>query len=217
MDKIIPIWKPINFSSYDVVRYVKKYIKNEKIGHCGTLDPFAEGVLVLCVGSSTKKVSQIMEFKKKYKTTIILGEETDTLDLTGKIIKKNPKQILLDRKKVETVIESFIGNYKQIPPYYSAKKINGVKMYDLARKNIFIKRRPSIVKIYNIKLNSLDFNKLNLTIECGKGTYIRSLTRDIAYRLKTYGYVYDLIRTNVGIYTQENSININEIENVIKS
>jgi len=217
MDKIIPIWKPVNISSYDVVRNVKKYINNEKIGHCGTLDPFAEGVLVLCIGPSTKKVSQIMEFKKKYITTIILGEETDTLDLTGKIIKKNPEDILLNKKKVETVISSFVGNYKQIPPYFSAKKINGVKMYDLARKNIFIKRRPSVVKIFNIKLNSLDFNKINLTIECGKGTYIRSLTRDIAYTLKTYGYVYDLIRTNVGKYNQDNSINIDQIENVIKS
>ena len=217
MDKIISIWKPENITSYDVVRKVKKYIKNEKIGHCGTLDPFAEGVLVLCIGSSTKKVSQIMDSKKIYKTTIVLGEETDTLDLTGTVIKRNDKQITLNKKLIEVVINKYIGDYNQIPPYYSAKKINGIKLYDLARKNIFIRMKPNLVKIFNIELNNWNNNEIQLTIECGKGTYIRSLTRDISYALNTFGYVQSLKRIKVGDYSKDTCLDYNNLENVIKA
>jgi len=215
MDKIISIWKPEDITSYDVVRKVKKYIKNEKIGHCGTLDPFAEGILVLCIGASTKKVSKIMDCKKIYKTTILLGEETDTLDLTGTVIKSSNKKVSLNKELIESVISRYVGDYKQIPPYYSAKKIYGVKLYDLARRNIFIRRKPNIVKIFNIELDYWKNNEIQLTIECGKGTYIRSLTRDISYGLNTYGYVQNLKRIKVGDYTKSNSYNYNNLENVI--
>ena len=215
MDKIISIWKPVDITSYDVIRKIKNIIKSSKIGHCGTLDPFAEGVLVVCIGQSTKRVDEIMNCEKIYDTTIAFGAETDTLDLTGDVIKSNNKNLELSEDAIHKVISKFVGKYEQVPPYYSAKKICGVKMYKLARKNIFIRRKPTEVNIHEIALNNWSNNHITLRIKCGKGTYIRSLCRDISYSLNTYGYVKDLKRVQVGGYTKENSITLDKINDVI--
>ena len=211
MDKILPIWKPRNITSYDVIRSIKKFIGKDKIGHCGTLDPFAEGLLIICIGKLTKEISTYMNKQKKYKAVIKLGEETDTLDCTGKVINSiKPEEISIDR--IQKVLNNFIGDIKQIPPYFSAKKIHGVKLYTLARKDIFIRRRPSKVSIYNIKLESYKNNKLTLIILCGKGTYIRSLARDISYSLNTCGYLEELERMEIGAYNKDNSIKLEEVK-----
>ena len=190
MDKILSIWKPVDMTSFDVIRIIKSKIKKNKIGHCGTLDPFAEGVLVVCMGKYTKKVQEIMSYEKMYKAKIRLGAETDTLDYTGDIIKSDKNVKNLNRKMLESIFENFIGEIYQVPPYYSAKKINGVKLCDLARKNIFIQKSPSRVKISKIELESFNNKEIIINVVCGKGTYIRSLCRDIAYKLNLATFLF---------------------------
>ena len=212
MDKIISIWKPSDITSFDVIRRIKKQIKGIKIGHCGTLDPFAEGILVICIGKYTKEVEKIMSYRKVYKAKLQLGLETDTLDPTGNIIKKNNSSIIINNKILNNVIKNFIGDIPQTPPYYSANKINGIKLYDFAGKDIFIRKHPKVVKIHSINVGSYTNNEINLTITCGRGTYIRALGRDIAYQLNTYGYIKSLQRLEVGEYTKNNSINLEDLD-----
>ena len=211
IDEILSIWKPPNISSYDVVKEVQAIKKTSKVGHCGTLDPFAEGVLIICIGKYTKDVSVLMDSVKKYKAKIGLGFETDTLDIEGTIIREKKyshqsENLILNKLKL------FTGNQKQIPPYFCAKKINGVRMYKLARKDIFIRRKPNDVFIENIKFIEYSNSSLTIDITCGKGTYIRSLARDIALSLGTYGYLQSLERYQVGNYNKNNSILIEELQ-----
>ncbi len=210
MDKVLSIWKPKDVSSFDVIRKVKKILPGLKIGHCGTLDPFAEGVLILCTGNLTKDSSSYVNLNKTYLARVIFGEETDTLDRTGTVIKK-ASFTKFEKKYINSKLKDFIGKIDQVPPAYSAKKINGVKMYILARKNIFIKRKPSTVVVYSIEIKKINNNKMDLLISCGKGTYIRSLARDIAYSLNTYGYVDRLQRISVGDFDKTNSIKFEDI------
>ncbi len=213
---IVSIWKPPTWTSNDVVKYVKPLISPLKVGHAGTLDPFAEGVLVLCVGKMTKKVSSIMDSRKEYIVEIKFGERTDTLDCTGKVtqIKKCNK---LDHDSIVDVLNNFIGEIKQVPPMFSALKHKGKRLYELARKGILVNREPRIVHITNIKLISFLDDSITIKVECGKGTYIRSLARDIAHALNTEGYVEQLIRTKTGEFNRENSINVKDFKNWLLS
>ena len=213
--KILSIWKPPGITSFDVIRQIKNINKDiSKVGHCGTLDPFAEGVLIVCIEDEVKNVKEYMSLPKTYIADIVFGVETDTLDKTGNIFKvdKN-RNITIDQ--IESVLKYFKKHYVQSPPYYSAKKINGVKMYKLARQNIFIRLKGSEVDIYKLKILDLKKNKLKLHIECGAGTYVRSLARDIAYKLNTYAYVEKLVRTNIGLYCENNSINFEDIPSYV--
>ena len=211
INNVISVWKPPNITSFDVLRYIKTIVKNKKIGHCGTLDPFAEGVLVVCFDEYTKEISTIMDEVKKYKAQIYLGAETDTLDVDGKIIRKN-NSYDFNIKDILLKLRSFEGNIWQIPPYFSAKKIHGVRMYKLARNDIFIKRKPVLVTIQNIDLIKLENNILSINVTCSKGTYIRSLARDIAYSLNTYGYLKTLERFQLGPFNKENSIKFKDLK-----
>ena len=210
--QVYSIWKPNGITSFDVIRKIKKCYKSiDKVGHCGTLDPFAEGILIVCTGTKVKEVDRFMNLPKTYIANFIFGSETNTLDSTGEIIKKSTKQIKLSAMHVEETLLKFTGTYNQIPPYFCAKKINGLRMYEFARKNIFIKPKGTKVSISKIDLINLTDNSLRLKIACGKGTYIRSLARDIAYELNTYAYVDALIRTEIGNYNQNNSIKFDNI------
>jgi len=206
---ILNVYKPTGWTSFDVVKKIKN-ILNEKVGHGGTLDPFAEGVLIIGTGSDTKRLGEISIKEKSYIATLVLGKTTDTLDTEGKItnVREVPK---LSENKIKKVLESFIGETYQIPPMYSAKKINGVRLYKLARKNISIDRKPNIVNIFSIKILSYNKNKLKFFVSCSKGTYIRVLGNDIAEKLGTVGYLNKLIRTNVGRYDIENALKIEDI------
>ena len=209
---VLSVWKPSGITSFDVIRKIKHKNKTiSKAGHCGTLDPFAEGILIVCLEDQVKKVKEYMNLPKTYVAEIIFGLETDTLDCTGTVIKTDDSKINISNKMIENVLKKFKNKYIQSPPYYSAKKINGIKMYKLARKDIFIRLKGSLVNVYNLKVLHCKNNILNLHIECGSGTYIRSLARDIAYQLKTYAYVNKLVRTEIGLYNQNNSINIEDI------
>ncbi len=211
---ILNVYKPTGWTSFDVVKKIKNLL-NEKVGHGGTLDPFAEGVLVIGTGSDTKNLGDISNKNKTYIATLVIGKTTSTLDIEGKISKtKNIPN--LSENKIKKVLESFIGESYQTPPMYSAKKINGVRLYKLARKNISINRKPVIIKIFSINFLSYKKPELRFVVSCSKGTYIRVLGSDIAKKLGTIGYLNKLIRTNVGKYKIKNSLKIEEIKNKCK-
>ncbi|MBC8214257.1 MAG: tRNA pseudouridine(55) synthase TruB [Candidatus Marinimicrobia bacterium] len=217
MDKIVPFWKPVGLTSFDVVRRVKSKVKPSKVGHAGTLDPFAEGILILCIGKMTRKVESLMDLKKEYIATIKLGETTDTLDTEGKITETSdiPK---LSRNEIESILSSFIGEIEQIPPMYSALKKDGVPLYKLARKGIVVERKPRLINIYEIELLSeTNEDSISIRVVCGRGTYIRTLADDIAKKIGTVGYLTSLTRTKIGNYCENNAIKLEDIPRWLSS
>ena len=208
---ILNLNKPIGWTSFDVCKKIKGITKERKVGHAGTLDPFAEGVLIIGTGSDTKSLSLISKQRKSYVASITLGAETDTLDIDGKIVlKKNvPK---LKEKQIHQVFTTFVGDYYQIPPMYSAKKVKGRKLYEYARKNILIERNPVLVKIYSINLENFNSESISFSVACSKGTYIRVLGKDIAEKLETVGYLSMLTRTAVGDFKINESLSITDFE-----
>ena len=207
---IININKPAGWTSFDVVKKVRGIINEKKVGHAGTLDPFATGVLILGTGPDTKKLSNIALSNKSYVADLTLGIETDTHDCDGKITSKEkiPK---LSQVMVEDVLSTFIGNNKQTPPMFSAKKINGVRLYKLARQNKVVKRDPVEINIYQIHLLKFKLPTITFEVTCSKGTYIRVLGLDIAKKLGTTGYLSSLKRISVGSYNITDSKLIEEI------
>lgn len=214
MNGILIINKEKGCTSHDIVYKVKK-IFNEKVGHTGTLDPLAEGVLPILIGKGTLCSKYLINHDKKYVVNLALGQKTETADLEGKIIeeKKIPDKSLA-QNEIEKVLKSFIGKQQQMPPIYSAIKVNGKKLYEYARKgqNVEIKTRE--IEIYDIKLMNIDAQKKQIQFEvfCGKGTYIRSLCEDIAEKLETVGYMESLKRIQVGDFKIEESSKIQELE-----
>lgn len=211
MDGIIVINKPKGITSREVVNKVCKLLNTKKVGHTGTLDPIATGVLVLCVGKATKLVETLTSNDKEYVATVKLGILTDTLDTDGTIIEK--KCVNLDKDKLENVLNSFIGTYNQEVPIYSAVKINGKKLYEYARakKEVTIPKR--MVEIKKIKLIEFgnDYYKFKVTVS--KGTYIRSLIKDINDKLGVIGVMSDLVRTKQGKFSINNSYTLENMEN----
>jgi len=210
MDAIVNVWKPIGWTSFDVVKKIRGYVKPSKVGHAGTLDPFAEGVLVICIGRMTKKVESLMDHEKEYVATIQLGAETDTLDTEGKVIKE-AKITPLSNKKIESLLSTFLGKSDQIPPMYSALKVNGKRLYELAREGKVIERKPRKITITEIELLDNNKDSLKIRVKCGRGTYIRVLASDIANAMNTVGFLKSLVRTQVGDFKQKDSI---PVENV---
>ena len=207
---IININKPAGWTSFDVVKKVRGIIKEKKVGHAGTLDPFAEGVLVLGTGPDTKKLTDITTASKIYRAELTLGKATDTQDRDGKIIAESPVPELT-RETIDSVLASFVGTQEQIPPMYSAKQVNGQRLYKLARKNKTVERDPVTITIDQISL--LDYTEPVITFEvtCSKGTYVRALGADIAAKLGTVGHLTALIRTSVGAYHIANATTIEEL------
>lgn len=215
LDGIIVINKTKGCTSHDVVNKVKKILK-EKVGHTGTLDPNATGVLPLLIGKGTKLSYYLIEHDKEYRVTLQLGIKTDTADCEGKKVEE--KEVLesnLTKEKIEQVLNSFVGEQSQMPPMYSAIKVNGKKLYEYARKNEEVEITPRKIKIYQIKLLTIDLKEKQIIfdVKCSKGTYIRSLCEDIAEKLETVGYMKELERTVVGNFNLSNSITIEELEN----
>ena len=206
---IINIDKPIGWTSFDVVKKVKNITKHKKVGHGGTLDPFASGVLVLGTEKDTKTLSSITNSDKSYIAELHLGKLTNTLDTEGDIIEEGIVPDL-NEKKIIKVLGSFLGAQKQMPPMFSAKKYKGVRLYKLARKNIEVQRHEVDIIINDISLISLLSNKIIFNVDCSKGTYIRVLGSDIAKSLGTIGYLTNLKRTRVGDFLIEDSVSIDK-------
>ena len=216
MDGIIVVNKPKGCTSHDVVYKVKK-ITGEKVGHTGTLDPNATGVLPLLIGKGTLLSKYLINHDKTYEVTLQLGEKTDTADSEGNVIEqKEIETKIFNEDNIKNVLDSFIGKHKQIPPMYSAIKVNGKKLYEYARKKEKVEVPPRNIEIYNIKLIKLiqNNNEIQFEVSCSKGTYIRSLCEDIAERINTVGYMKDLKRIQVGEFSIDEAVTINELEQV---
>ena len=215
MNGVLVVNKPKGYTSRDIVNIISKKLNTKKVGHTGTLDPIAEGLLVVPIGRALKISELLTSEKKEYIAKVILGYETDMLDITGKEIKRNIPNV--DKDKLIEVLNSFIGKYNQEVPMYSAVKVNGRKLYEYARSNIQITPPSKIVEIYSISLLEGPIYKddtVEFTMKCevSKGTYIRSLIRDIAYKLSTYGTMKELIRTKQGSFLLEDAFTLEDIQ-----
>ena len=210
------MYKPVGWTSFDLVKKVRSITREKKVGHGGTLDPFAEGVLIIGMGKETKLLTQVSDEKKSYNGVIQLGSETNTLDTEGEVINTTPIPAI-DRNDLNKTLHSFKGKYIHKPPMFSAKKVNGTRLYKLARKNIEIDRKKLISTIYDIKLNDYSDQLIDFSVTCSKGTYIRVLASDIAKKIGTIGYLVKLIRTSIGDYKISNSLSIDKFESQWKS
>ncbi len=207
--------KEAGFTSFDVVAKLRGILKQKKIGHTGTLDPEAVGVLPVALGRATKAITLLEDHSKEYDACLLLGRETDTYDIWGKTISES--SIIPDNNTITRTIMSFTGDQMQIPPMYSAKKVNGKKLYELAREGIIIERKPSPIHISDIKILNIDGNRVDFHINCSKGTYIRSLCHDIGEILGCGGCMCSLKRTRAGQFTLDTAHSLEEIEELISS
>lgn len=212
---ILNINKEKGISSAKVVSLVRRALDMKKVGHTGTLDLEASGVLPIVVGKATRVSDYMMTKDKVYETEMILGAKTDTLDAAGEITARSDKKV--SKEEFLEAMNTFRGEVEQIPPMYSALKVNGKKLYDLAREGIEIERKRRKVTIYDIKLLDFDFPKATIRVTCSKGTYIRTLVDDIGEKLGTYAYVDELIRTRVGDFDIKDAIKSEDILNIEKS
>lgn len=202
--EILNINKPEGWTSFDVVKKIRSAARIKKVGHAGTLDPFASGVLLLCTGPATKQVESLMAFDKEYVAEIELGKTTDTYDRTGLIL----SQTAADNIDLDAVINSlkkFEGEIYQTPPMYSAIKVRGQRLYELARRGEAIERTPRKIRIYGIELINHVKSRITIKVVCTKGTYIRSLAHDLGEDLGCGAYLHALVRTRVGSYRIEDA------------
>lgn len=215
MDGIFNIYKQKGFTSHDVVAVVRKTIQQKKVGHTGTLDPDAEGVLPICVGKGTKLADYIMNGKKSYRAVVTLGVTTTTEDASGEIIEK--KEVLLEKQTIQKVVESFVGTYEQIPPMYSAIKVNGKKLYELARAGQEIERKARKITIFEIQLTKfMPPNQFEIEVVCSKGTYIRTLCADIGKKLECGAHMASLLRTSSGMFSLDTAITLEQLKELAK-
>jgi tRNA pseudouridine55 synthase len=210
IDGFINIYKEPGYTSFDVVAKLRGILKQKKIGHTGTLDPMAEGVLLVCLGNATKMCELLTEKNKTYTCTMILGCTSDTEDSTGKITQVT--EDYPDVKLVTDTINSFVGDYMQIPPMYSAIKVGGKKLYELAREGKVIERTPRPVTIHSIDIISIELPQVTFSVSCSKGTYIRSLCRDIGERLGCGAIMSRLVRTEVKGFLAKDALTLSDVE-----
>ncbi len=217
MDGIIIIDKPQGCTSHDIVKKARKYL-NKKVGHTGTLDPMATGVLPLLIGKGTLCSKYLVNHDKVYQVSLQLGKKTDTADVEGNIIQEEVvKEEFLERQEVELILKSFIGEQEQTPPIYSAIKVNGKKLYEYARQGKEVEIPKRIINIYSINNTKIDNNKkqIDFEVHCSKGTYIRTLCEDIAKKMQTVGYMKELRRVKVGEFDINDAIDVNKIEKIL--
>lgn len=221
MNGVINVIKNTGMTSFDVVAKIRKIAREKKVGHTGTLDPEASGVLPICLGKATKIIDYIMENKKVYRVSFKLGVITDTYDLEGKIISLCDATHITE-EQIRSSISKFVGEIKQVPPMYSALKQNGVRLYELARKGIQVEREARDITIYSIENIIINSQEISMDVQCSKGTYIRSLCYDIGEDLKVGATMTSLCRIGNGPFLIDNGINIDDlnsenIENYIVS
>lgn len=209
-DGIINVYKEKGFTSHDVVAKMRGILKQKKIGHTGTLDPMAEGVLPVCLGKATKLCDMLTDKTKTYEAVLLLGRETDTQDTTGEILAEYP--VTADEAQVKEAVLSFFGHYDQIPPMYSALKVDGKKLYELARAGKEVERKARPVEILDIHVDRIELPRVTMTVTCSKGTYIRTLCYDIGRKLGCGGCMESLLRTQVSGFCLKDSLTLTQIE-----
>ena len=209
IDGVINVYKEAGFTSHDVVAKLRGILRQKKIGHTGTLDPEAAGVLPVCLGKGTRLCDMLTDKKKTYETVLLLGVSTDTQDTTGTVLKE--REVTCSSEEAEAAVESFLGDQMQIPPMYSALKVNGKKLYELAREGIEVERKPRPVHFYEIEILNMTLPRISLRVTCSKGTYIRTLCHDIGEKLGCGAAMEKLVRTRVDRFSLENSHTLEEI------
>ncbi len=207
---VLNIYKERGFTSHDVVAKLRGIIKQKKIGHTGTLDPEAEGVLPVCLGKGTKLCGMLTDRDKVYEAVLLLGQSTDTQDTAGTVLSSARVDVTEDQ--VREAVISFVGHYEQIPPMYSALKVNGQKLCDLARAGKEVERKARPVEIYGIDILEISLPRVRMSVFCSKGTYIRTLCHDIGEKLGCHGCMEKLLRTRAGQFLLEDSITLSEVE-----
>lgn len=212
---ILNVYKEKGFTSHDVVAKLRGITKQKKIGHTGTLDPDAEGVLPVCLGKGTKLCDLLTDKEKTYEAVLLLGVTTDTQDVSGEVLEK--KQVEVTVEQAKEAVQSFVCTYGQIPPMYSAIKYQGKKLYELARNGITIERKPREVTIHSIEILEMDLPRIRMEVRCSKGTYIRTLCQDIGEKLGCGGCMEALKRTGSGKFYVENSLTLGQIETLEKA
>ncbi len=209
-DGIINVYKEKGFTSHDVVAKMRGILKQKKIGHTGTLDPDAEGVLPVCLGKATKLCDMLTDKTKTYEAVLLLGTETDTQDTSGTVLNSFPVEA--GEEEVKAAVMSFLGHYDQVPPMYSALKVDGKKLYELARAGKEVERKARPVEIYEICIEKIKLPRVTITVSCSKGTYIRTLCYDIGRKLGCGGCMESLLRTRVSDFYLKDSLTLSRIE-----
>lgn len=207
---IVNIYKEKGYTSHDVVAVLRKVVGQKKIGHTGTLDPDATGVLPVCLGRATKVCELLTDHDKTYEALLLLGKTTDTQDISGEVLEERDPSDLAE-EEVRSCIESFIGEYDQIPPMYSALKVNGKKLYELAREGKTVERKSRKVQIHGIRILEMNLPHVRMEVDCSKGTYIRTLCHDIGEKLQVGGCMEELERTKVGRFLKEDAVTLDEV------
>ena len=214
MDGVIVIRKEKGFTSHDVVAKLRGILHMKKIGHTGTLDPDAEGVLPVALGKATRLVDMITDKEKTYEAVMRLGVVTDTQDMSGTVLSQTT-ELSVTEEELCTVVSSFVGDYMQVPPMYSALKVNGKKLYELAREGKTVERKPRPVHFYEIEILDISFPLVRFRVTCSKGTYIRTLCNDIGEKLGCGGAMEELLRTRSGNFTLEESMTLSQVEEAV--
>ncbi len=215
---VINIYKEKNYSSHDVVNIVRRAFNRIKTGHTGTLDPQAEGVLPVCIGKATKLCDNIAADIKEYRAQMTLGVTTNTEDHTGEVLEQ--KEVVCTQVEIEAALNSFVGEYEQIPPMYSAVKHEGRKLYDLARSGVEVERKPRLITIFGISdvdFSLIDENKVSFTVCCSKGTYIRTLCKDIGEKLGCGAHMSALVRTRSGQFYAKDAVTVDKFREYAES
>ena len=211
MDGIINVYKEAGFTSHDVVAKLRGICRQKKIGHTGTLDPQATGVLPVCLGNATRACEMLTDRTKEYVAELLLGQITDTQDITGTVLEE--REVAVSEAQVREVIAGFVGGYDQIPPMYSALKVDGKKLYELAREGKEIARKARTIEVYDIRIRRfLPPDRVEMDIDCSKGTYIRTLCADIGKALGCGGHMAELLRTATGSFSLENAIKLDDLK-----
>lgn len=211
---IINIYKEKGFTSFDVVAKCRGIFKQKKIGHTGTLDPDAEGVLPMCFGKATKVCDLLTEKDKEYKAVLLLGKVTDTQDISGTVLEEHDVNVTED--EVRSAVLSFVGDIMQVPPMYSALKVNGQKLCDLAREGKIVERKARPVTIHEIEILEIDLPRVTMRVKCSKGTYIRTLCEDIGAKLSCGGCMESLLRTQVSEFYVKDALTLSELEKMVQ-
>lgn len=210
-DGIINVYKEKGFTSFDVVAKMRGILGQRKVGHTGTLDPEAEGVLPVCAGKGTRLCDMLTDHDKTYRATLLLGVETDTQDTTGTVLEEKATEHLTEAQVREAIL-SFVGDYDQVPPMYSALKVDGKKLYELAREGKVVERKARPVKIHEIVIESMNLPEVVMSVSCSKGTYIRTLCHDIGEKLAVGGCMKELLRTKVDRFLLEDALTLSELQ-----
>nr|WP_305137336.1 tRNA pseudouridine(55) synthase TruB [uncultured Schaedlerella sp.] len=208
---ILNIYKEKGYTSHDVVAKLRGIVRQKRIGHTGTLDPDAEGVLPVCLGKATSLCGMLTDQSKIYETVLLLGKVTDTQDLTGRVLEERETQGLTE-EEVRSCIAGFAGDYEQLPPMYSALKVNGKKLYELARQGIEVERKKRKVRIHEISIQEISLPRVRMKVHCSKGTYIRTLCHDIGRKLGCGGCMESLLRIRAGCFELSDSVRLGDVE-----